>query len=104
VTNVKGLGFYSAAAQIIPVLLLVLAFELRFFRAKRLALETVVGITVLFLVGAGEATALHVIQTENPTQGTSRIVWATLGVLGVLILSLILWRAKTGQPEDDRRP
>ena len=75
-----GMGFYSTAAQVIPLLVLVLVIE---FPMRSLwsylprHLRFIVFAELAFC-GAGEWRALRVLQTEHATRLDSGLVWITL--------------------------
>lgn len=86
--------FFSAAAQVIPVLLVVLALEVRIFRLigrrqppaeddearlRRFITRAVLGVTLLYLVG-GELWALQPLSSGDAAQGNAFAVWAAIAV------------------------
>ena len=91
-TILKGLAFYESAAQIIPVLFLVLAIE---FPLRRLwsylprHLRFIAIFAFLFCAVA-EWRALAVLQTEEVRMLDPWLVWTSVGSLGVAILSGVL--------------
>jgi hypothetical protein len=90
-------GFYSAAAQVIPVLLLAIALELR-LRPKR-AGEGDIGLVLIAMavLGLGEFYALHSVeQGEGTMNGFSTTVGAL--VTGTVALVLIAMSAAPGDP------
>ena len=91
-SHVKGLEFYSTAAQVIPLLFIVLAFEIRFFQSHR-TWQNVATFPVMFVAGFAEAIALVVLQTEKPSVVAGGVVWAGLAVVGVLIFVLLFFAA-----------
>ena len=50
----KGLAFYEAAAQVIPVLFLVLVFEMRYLQRASASWERIMAAVVIFHVALGE--------------------------------------------------
>lgn len=89
----ESMEFFSAAAQIIPVLLLVLVVEARLFGLAEIVRgliskgewgEALNEVTYpFFTVGAiinGEFAALHPLATGNLKDGDARTVYATLAV------------------------
>jgi hypothetical protein len=95
------IGFYEASAQIIPVLLLALAIELRAFRVVDVGpLETRHRFRLAFLPGfallVAGAESLRVLVSGNAASGSLRVV---VGALTMAAVSLIL-RVMFGSPED----
>jgi len=89
---VKGLEFYSAAATIIPVLVLVFGIE---FNLRRLSvyLSRRLRLLAVFLLAfwtLGEARALRVLQAEDAAFYDPWVVWITLGTLAGGILGGVL--------------
>ena len=88
--------FYSAAAQVIPLLFLVIVFEVRFWERGnyreegrswvRLAAR-VFDILVLLLIVAGEWAALHILDTGSAGEWSRRLVLGALLAEG----SVIVW-------------
>ncbi|MBA3735126.1 MAG: hypothetical protein H0W90_08010 [Actinobacteria bacterium] len=72
----KGLGFYSTAAQIIPVILIVLAFQAQSFNSERLSKWAY---WIVLLAFTGETQALVILYREDTT-----------GLLGVVLVSSVL--------------
>ena len=94
-------SFYSAAAQIIPVLLLALAFQLRAFRVRwplkqgsfdlaEFMRTVVLSVTLLFLV-VGELEALNVMAKPHPEHHNAKAVFiaVALGVVLVCFFALV---------------
>lgn len=88
--NVKGLEFYSTAAQVIPLLFAVLAFEVRFFQSRK-TWQQFMTFPVLFVAGFAEVVALVVLQTEKPMAVAAGVLWAGLGLIGFLIIWLLVF-------------
>jgi hypothetical protein len=98
---VKGLGFYEAAAQIIPILLIVIAFEARMFGRRELGTaERVIACAIVGLVGVGEAITLRVLMNETANDFEETMVWSALGLEAGLIGAIIL---TTGGVDRDRK-
>jgi hypothetical protein len=98
-----GEAFYDAASQIIPVLLLVLAVELRFFRLRSLPLPTferdqslseklevaerslvplarvAVSLATLAVLAIGEFASLHPLSSGDADAGNAGLVYGALG-------------------------
>jgi hypothetical protein len=86
-----GSGFYEAAAQIIPVLLLVLLLEARFFAMHVLTADReddlfhaiyrfVIGLLLLGSMIAAEFVALYPLARDDAAEGDPRWVYAGLVV------------------------
>jgi hypothetical protein len=90
---VKGLEFYSTAAQVIPLLLIVLVFELRTFRTLGHAsqLKKWSGLAVLLFAGLGEHTALRATFNDESGHYDAWIVGLSLAVLwnAIIILAVV---------------
>ena len=83
----KGLEFYSAAAQIIPVLLILLAVETRPFTPGLSKLAY----WIVLLAFAGETCALIALYTEDPPRVFfASVVSLVLIALGVLVFLAIV--------------
>ena len=92
--------FYSAAAQVIPLLFLVIVFEVRFWERGsyretgptwvRLTARAV-DILVLLLIVAGEWAALRALDTGNAGEWSHRLVVNALLVEGLVIV-WFTWR------------
>jgi hypothetical protein len=92
---VTNLAFYEAAAQIIPVLFVVLVLEARFFRPMTELFAGVsfrqwwrvldrVAITMgLVIITAGEVAALHVLDTGRPSGLAHEVTSYALGIEGL---------------------
>jgi hypothetical protein len=97
---VNELEFYSAAAQVIPLLFLVIVFEVRFWERDthreqgpswvRLAAR-VFDVLVLLVIVAGEWAALHVLDTGNAGEWSRRLVVGALLAEGIVIV-WFTWR------------
>jgi heme A synthase len=94
------LEFYGAAAQVIPLLFLVIVFEVRFWerdnyrqrdRAWVRFAARAVDILVLLLIVAGEWSALHVLDTGDAGEWSHRLVVNALLVEGLVIV-WFTWR------------
>jgi hypothetical protein len=98
------LSFYATAAQIIPVLLLVLAVEFQFFsyraiplpqelgtdrQATRLAIRLnrmIAALATLTALIIGELAALHPVAIGSALSGNPRVVYAAIGgALGAIV-------------------
>jgi hypothetical protein len=85
---VKGLDFYSTAAQIIPVILIVLAFQARSFDSARLSKWAYWIVVLAFM---GETQALVILYREDTTGLLDVVlVGSVLIVLGVLVFLAIV--------------
>jgi len=94
------LDFYGAAAQVIPLLFLVIVFEVRFWERGsyresspswvRVAARAI-DILVLLLIVAGEWAALHVLDTGNAGEWSRRLVLVALVSEGFVIV-WFTWR------------
>lgn len=92
--------FYGAAAQVIPLLFLVIVFEVRFWERGtsresspfwvRLAARAV-DILVLLLIVAGEWAALHILDNGNAGEWSRRLVVDALVAEGLVIV-WFTWR------------
>jgi hypothetical protein len=97
---VDELEFYGAAAQVIPLLFLVIVFEVRFWERGtyresspawvRLAARAV-DVLVLLLIVAGEWAALRVLDTGNAGEWSRRLVLVALLAEGFVIV-WFTWR------------
>jgi heme A synthase len=97
---VDELEFYSTAAQVIPLLFLVIVFEVRFWergtyreadrRWVRLTARAL-DILVLLLIVAGEWAALRVLDTGTAGEWSHRLVVDALLVEGIVIV-WFTWR------------
>ena len=83
--RLRGLGFFEAASQIIPILLLVVAVESGLFRRATTLLERVLALGAFVFVAWGEFTALRVLETERFGWLERSTVWAALAVLGAFV-------------------
>jgi hypothetical protein len=83
----KGLAFYESVAQIIPILLLVVAIEMRVGRSMARASRPYLVIAFVFLVfiAVAEYRVLRVLVTENPRQLDRTLAWSALGLLAGVI-------------------
>jgi heme A synthase len=97
---VNELEFYSAAAQVIPLLFLVIVFEVRFWErgSYRDAGRSWVRLTarafdvlVLLLIVAGEWAALRVLDTGSAGEWSHRLVVNALLLEGLVIV-WFTWR------------
>jgi hypothetical protein len=97
---VNELEFYSAAAQVIPLLFLVIVFEVRFWErgSYREAGPSWVRLTarafdvlVLLLIVAGEWAALRALDSGNAGEWSRRLVVDALLVEGIVIV-WFTWR------------
>jgi hypothetical protein len=97
---VNELEFYSAASQVIPLLFLVIVFEVRFWergsyresgpfwvRWAARALD----VMVLLVIVAGEWAALRVLDTGSPGEWSRRLVVVALLAEGIVIV-WFTWR------------
>jgi hypothetical protein len=82
------LAYYEAVAQIIPVLLIVVAIEKRLLRTTRHSLFTnVLSLAVLTYIGLAEANTLTVLKTGEETTLTLIHTASAVGLLFIIILS-----------------
>jgi hypothetical protein len=96
---VNEFEFYSTAAQVIPLLFLVIVFEVRFWErgtypdAGSLVRLTAraVDVVVLLLIVAGEWAALRVLDTGNAGEWSRRLVVDALLLEGIVIV-WFTWR------------
>jgi hypothetical protein len=87
---VQDTAFYSSTAEVIPVLLIVLAFDYRMFdpSPEEPAWQSLFLLAVLLLLGAAEVVSLAVLlDEENPTTLDRVVVIAALGFALAGILS-----------------
>ena len=108
-------SFYTATAEVIPVLLLVLAVELRFFRLRELPMPSVprrrsmadtleaaersfvplvralTSIATLAVLALGEFAALHALGPAGPESGNPRLVYGAIsaGIGALAALSIL---------------
>ena len=85
--KVKGLEFYSAAAQIIPLLLILLAFQARSFASGRLSKWAYWIVVFAFM---GETCALTALYFEEAPLLFPLMVSAVLAMLGLLFFLAIV--------------
>ena len=94
------LEFYGAAAQVIPLLFLVIVFEVRFwergeYRESSPAwvrlVARAVDVAVLLLIVAGEWAALHILDNGNAGEWSRRLVLVALLAEGLVIV-WFTWR------------
>lgn len=126
------LSFYESAAQIIPVLLLVLAIEARAFEMRRMPtppalvpgtfldffersvsdegarfysefMSNVLGLPVLVAIVAGEFAALHPVMTGKATDGTPGPVLGAIAA-GFAMIVLLALRAPVQAAATRQRP
>ena len=92
--------FYGAAAQVIPLLFLVIVFEVRFwergeYRESSPAwvrlVARAVDVAVLLLIVAGEWAALHILDNGNAGEWSRRLVLVALLAEGLVIV-WFTWR------------
>jgi hypothetical protein len=95
---VKGLEFYSASAQIIPILFLVLVFELRFFAVPREPhrYHYVAALAYFLLIGSAEGSALRAVQDGKASGYEDDLVWIALNLLWVGIVGAPVWALRQG--------
>jgi hypothetical protein len=83
--------FYSAAAQILPVFLLALALESRVVvRSLGAGFEVGLAIFVFLILGVGEYSALHAIDSGHPNNTDFASVVGALAATFVAIVTLAL--------------
>lgn len=82
----KGLEFYSAAAQIIPLSLILLAFQAQSFAPRRLSKWAY---WIVLFAFTGEACALIALYTEDPP----RVLYAWLVSLVLIMLGVLVFLA-----------
>jgi hypothetical protein len=112
-------AFYSAGAEVIPILLLVLALEARLFRldvpirlarsraddrsalARSVIQIAVLGLT-LFLFTFGELQALSALASNHPEHANAKNVYTAVlvGLLLVAFMALFGTPAKGGEQDD----
>lgn len=94
------LEFYGAAAQVIPLLFLVIVFEVRFWERGSYResgpswvrwAARVVDVLVLLVIVAGEWAALHVLDTGHAGEWSRRLVLYALFAEGIVIV-WFTWR------------
>jgi hypothetical protein len=98
--------FYSVAAQIIPVGLLVLAVEARLLRVAPAPAKSGSGrrefptmqVFVMLALFGGEYSALHPLATGRPEDGGAGLVWGSLAVGAVAIALLALFGPARDEP------
>jgi len=97
---VNELEFYSAASQVIPLLFLVIVFEVRFWERGSYresspswvrVVARAIDILVLLLIVVGEWAALHVLDTGNAGEWPRRLVLVALVSEGLVIV-WFTWR------------
>jgi hypothetical protein len=88
---VKGLAFYESVAQIIPILVLVLAVEIRLGRliARASRPYLVFAFVALVFIVVAEYRVLRVLQTESATQLDRTLTWSALGLLAGAIVGVL---------------
>jgi hypothetical protein len=104
--SLRGLEFYSAAAQIIPVLLLVVAFQIRGYTSapgwRWFALAEFI------LVITGEVRALEVLRTQDTGWGdpllTYSAIFILIGTIGAAIFPWYYGYDPTNQGHPPGRP
>jgi hypothetical protein len=97
---VNELEFYGVAAQVIPLLFLVIVFEVRFWERGAYRESTpswvrwaarVVDVLVLLLIVAGEWAALRILDTGDAGEWSRRLVVVALLAEGLVIV-WFTWR------------
>ncbi len=83
----KGLEFYSTAAQIIPLFLILLGFQAKAFAPDRLRKWAYWIVTFAM---TGEACALTTLYTEETWLVNGLVVWLVLIMLGALVFLAIV--------------
>jgi hypothetical protein len=100
---VKGIEFYSTAAQVIPILLIVIFVEFRILRgvsATRWYETTYLvfsGLVLLGFTAVAEWRALRVLQTEHVARHDSQLVWLGLTTQAAFILGFLFAQAQHDQ-------
>lgn len=89
-------GFYSTAAQVIPVLLLALAFERRYFREDEdeASWESLWMLAMLVAMGAGELLAVLVLFDDSHPTLLDKVVVIAAITWGVMVLIMPLLRPR----------
>jgi hypothetical protein len=88
----KDISFYDAAAQIIPVLLLFVAFEIRSFHLSALKIVRWFALVEFIFIVGGEVRALEVLRTHD--EGWADPVWTLAAIfvlLGTIGAALFPW-------------
>lgn len=89
----KSLGFYEAVAQLIPLLLVLVAIESRVFRDAAMSPgNLVLAIAASFLMLSaitGEVSCLRTLQTEDPSRPGAILAWISL--LNITLFIVLLW-------------
>jgi len=84
----SGLAFYDAAAQVILVLLIVLAVEARVFGRPSTFLASVLFGAMFSVIVIGEFAALRVLQSGTATTAHDATVWTAIG-LGLFLVAVL---------------
>lgn len=96
----NDLAFYEAAAQVIPVLLLVLIFEARVMEYPSFSqtrVDRFAAGAFLVIVAFGEVSALAVLQRGKSVSGASFWVWLALVMEFVILFSVATFRRRPRQ-------
>jgi hypothetical protein len=96
---VSEIAFYEAAVQIIPLLLIVIAFESRFSTDRLPTWAYVVSFVVAMFIFYAELTALGVLRTGKGSDWSETIVYIaiTAELAGILGLIFPLYRTGPGK-------
>lgn len=104
--HAKSLEFYSTSAQVIPVTLLVLVVEARFFGALEVPVEDrtdvwtfrlITGVLLLVMVG-GEFACLQALDANDPRGADARQVWMAHAVgFTAIVLSVFVRPRREGR-------
>jgi hypothetical protein len=82
-------AFYVTSAQVIPVLLLVVAIELRFFSAVGTPFASgarlFIPIGLFVAIAAGEILALRAVYRDEGDLASAIVVWFSIGLLLLVI-------------------
>jgi hypothetical protein len=89
VTTLSKIGFYEASAQIIPVLLIVIAVDRRAFATARNRWEAGLNYVMGIAIATEEASALLVL--GGTSFGLPRWVWSIPIWAAVLLEGLLIW-------------
>jgi hypothetical protein len=89
-TTLKGLQFYAAAAQVIPVLLIVVGFQIRGWANQGWLRWLALG--EFILVSSAEYNALAVLETEKTSWADPTLIYTAIFVMmGTIGASLFPW-------------
>jgi hypothetical protein len=90
------LDFYSTSAQVVPVLMLTIVFELHQERSSEPGWDLLVAATALLVLVGAEAAALHVLSSRDPADGAHGVITAGYVVgSAAIVLAVARPRMKT---------